>query len=110
MVLLHLTRQPANVYPVFCGILFGIVNGPPYVHELDANCSSSLYNVMFIVFALQFACKFDEPLYFSNVELSHVALFAFDVIPDEKDGEEKINIDKKLSNKLHVRVDLCGFM
>ena len=69
--------------------------------------SLSVYQCKFIVFPVHCAVKFDEPLYFSNVELLHVALFAFDEIPDEYDGEEKINIDKKLSSKLHVCVCVC---
>ena len=71
-------------------------------------CASlSAYHLTVISFALQFAVKFDVPVYVSNVELLHVALFAFDVIPDEYEGVD-INItDKKLSNKLHVCVCVC---
>ena len=73
-----------------------------------ASLSAYQYKSMWL--PVQPAVKFDVPVYFSSVELSQLALFAFDEIPDEYDGEIKANIDKKLSNKLHVCVCVCvGF-
>ena len=70
---------------------------------------SSAYQCKFIVFAPQLADKFDVPEYVSNVESLQVALFEFDAIfGSANDTEVKTNnVDKKLSNKLHVCVCVC---
>ena len=77
---------------------------------------SSLYQCNVIMFASQFASKFDVPEYVLNVEFLQSAVDTFDGIPVANKGAEKIKekIVKQivpicfiLSNGLHVCVCVC---
>ena len=84
------------MYPVFVGIVAGGVSVPSYVQLCDAlgtvNSVSPLYQCKSMVFASQFACKFDVPEYVSSGAYLQSAVDALDAISGSA-NEEKINVN-----------------